>query len=143
MKRSSRLDNLAGINRHFENQAGSSFADAQVQLQKQEHQLQLLINYRNEYNQQLTEKMKTTSSAFEIREFQQFIATIDAAISQQQEQVQKFVAELQNREQEWLQKRHEVKKLSRAAEVVRQREATIDQRAERKEEDELGAKVTS
>ena len=137
MKRSTRLEKLADINSGYENMALAALATARAQYQKQEDQLNQLRIYRDDYRNQLTERMQGTTSANEIRDFQYFFASLDDAIDQQALEVEKAAAELENVEQNWLQSRKEVKKFSQAASNLKQREDAAAERRIQMESDEL------
>lgn len=137
MKRSTRLEKLADINAGYENMALAALATARAQYQKQEDQLNQLRIYRDDYRNQLTERMHDTTSANVIRDFQYFFASLDDAIDQQALEVDKAAAELEKVEQNWLQSRQEVKKFSQAASNLKQREDADAERRSQMESDEL------
>ena len=66
MKRSARLEKIANINLGFENLAGASLATARTQYQAQVNQLKQLKLYKEEYQRQLTERLKGSISAIEL-----------------------------------------------------------------------------
>jgi len=137
MKRSTRLEKLADINSGYENMALAALATARAQYQKQEDQLNQLRIYRDDYRNQLNERMQATTSANEIRDFQYFFASLDDAIDQQALEVEKAATELEKVEQNWLQSRQEVKKFSKAASNLKQREDADAERRTQMESDEL------
>jgi len=137
MKRSTRLEKLADINSGYENMALAALATARANFQKQEDQLNQLKIYRDDYRNQLAERMQATTSANEIRDFQYFFASLDDAIDQQTIEVEKAANELEKVEQNWLQSRQEVKKFSQAANNLKQREAAAAEKQSQQDSDEL------
>ena len=137
MKRSTRLEKLADINSGYENMALAALATARSQYQKQEDQLNQLKIYRDDYRNQLIERMQVTTSANEIRDFQYFFSSLDDAIDQQAQEVERAATELEKVEQNWLQSRQEVKKFSQAANNLKQREEADMERRSQQESDEL------
>ena len=137
MKRSTRLEKLADINSGYENMALAALATARAQYQKQEDQLNQLKIYRDDYRSQLIERMQSTTSANEIRDFQYFFSSLDDAIDQQTLEVQRAAKELDKVEQNWIQTRQEVKKFSQAAHNLKQRELADVERRSQQESDEL------
>ena len=137
MKRSTRLEKLADINAGYENMALAALATARAQYQKQEDQLNQLKIYRDDYRNQLTERMQDTTSANEIRDFQYFFASLDDAIDQQALEVDRAATELEKVEQNWLHSRQEVKKFSQAASNLKQREDADAERHTQMESDEV------
>jgi len=137
MKRSTRLEKLADINAGYENMALAALATARAQYQKQEDQLNQLRIYRDDYRNQLTERMQDTTSANEIRDFQYFFASLDDAIDQQALEVDRAATELEKVEQNWLQSRQEVRKFSQAASNLKQREDADAERRTQMESDEV------
>ena len=137
MKRSTRMEKLADINLGHENAALAALASARAAYQKQEQQLQQLKLYREDYRNQLSERMSGSTSAQVIRDFQYFFGSLDDAIAQQNLEVEKAAAELEQVERNWLDRRQEVKKFNRAADNLRQREAADMERQAQIESDEL------
>lgn len=137
MKRSTRMEKLADINLGYENMAVAALATARANYQKQEDQLNQLKIYREDYRNQLSSRMKSTTSAGEIRDFQYFFASLDDAIAQQTLEVQKASEQLEVVEKNWLTQRREVQKFSRAADNLRRQESADLERKAQLESDEL------
>ena len=63
MKQGNRLDKLVELNQGFENLAVAPLIEARTAFQKQEDQLKQLLDYRDEYQRQLEEKLTGSTSA--------------------------------------------------------------------------------
>jgi len=143
MKRSARLEKIANINIGFENIAGASLSTARTQHEMQENQLKQLKLYKEEYQQQLTERLKATISAIEIQDYQYFFASLDNAIAQQTEIVKQSAEQLEASRNNWLDKKQEVAKISRAAENLKGQEAATELGKEQRESDERNLQLFS
>lgn len=141
MKRSARLEKIANINLGFENLAGADLATARTQYQAQENQLKQLKLYKEEYQRQLTERLKGTISATEIQDYQYFFASLDNAIAQQTEIVKQSAEQLDASRNNWLDKKQDVAKMSRVAETVKSQEAAAELGREQKENDERNLRM--
>ena len=141
MKRSARLEKIANINVGFENIAGASLTTARAHYQAQENQLDQLKVYKEEYQKQLTERLKGTISAVEIQDYQYFFASLDNAIAQQTETVRQSAEQLDVSRNNWLEKKQEVSKLSRAAENLKGQENAAELKKEQTENDERSLRM--
>lgn len=141
MKRSARLEKIANINLGFENLAGADLTTARTQYQAQENQLKQLNLYKEEYQKQLTDRLKGTISAVEIQDYQYFFASLDNAIAQQTEIVRQSAEQLEASRNNWLDKKQDVAKISRVAESVKNQEAAAELGLEQKENDERSLRL--
>lgn len=141
MKRSARLEKIANINLGFENLAGASLATARTQYQAQVNQLKQLKLYKEEYQRQLTERLKGSISAIEIQDYQYFFASLDNAIAQQVEIVKQSAEQLDASRNNWLDKKQDVTKMSRAAETLKNQEDAVELALEQKENDERSLRL--
>ena len=137
MKRSSRLDKIAVINQGFEHIAGAALSNAQAQQQQQVDQLKQLEIYKEEYQVQLKSRLETPISAKEIQDYQYLFASLDAAIEQQVEAIKKFAVEVEATKDNWIEKKQEVKKVSLAADNIRQQEDHLKAKQEQQQTDEF------
>lgn len=137
MKRSTRMEKLADINLGYENMALAELATARDHYQRHEDQLTQLKIYREDYRNQLADRMSTTTSASAIRDFQYFFSSLDEAIAQQSREVEKAAEALEKVEQNWLSRRQEVKKFNCVADNLRKQEVADSERRSQIESDEL------
>jgi len=137
MKRSTRLEEIANINLGFENMAGASLSSATQQFEIQENQLTQLKLYKEEYQNQLSERLENRVTAPEIRDYQYFFDSLDQAIAQQTEKVRQCADVVESSRAIWLEKKQEVKKVSKAAANFKSIEFNKEQKREQAESDEL------
>lgn len=137
MKRSVRMGKIADVNRAIEKAASASFASVASQHQLNENQLEQLLLYRKEYQEKQTEKFKNSTSINQMRDFQNFFATLDKAIEQQKLTVEDTKLQMEFSRTNWLKKKQDTKEISRVTEKFLQREVTEELKAEQKESDEL------
>lgn len=137
MKRSERMEKIVTINTGYENMAGATLASAQTEHQSQLNQLDQLKIYKQEYQLQLKQRMSNSITSKEIQDFQFFFASLDDAIAQQVVMVKRSATQVDLTKAEWLEKKKEVKKISRIAENLKKEEYLLESRKEQKETDEL------
>jgi flagellar FliJ protein len=104
-------------------------------------QFDALVQYRNEYFRRFTESARQGIEAGNLRNFQAFIDTLDAAIEQQRKLLDKAGARLEAAKPEW---QREKQKLG-SYEVLQARgeaaEAVKSARREQRDADEHGARI--
>lgn len=137
MKRSARLDKFAELNAGIENNAGALLATAQSLYDKQLSQLEKLQLYKSEYEQRLNDKLPHSQSATSIHDYHQFIASLNAAIAQQLAMVRQCEKKVAAARANWLAKKQDVAKMSKAADSMRRKEHTVARRREQNESDEM------
>lgn len=137
MKQGNRLDKLVELNQGFENLAVAPLIEARTAFQKQEDQLKQLLDYRDEYQRQLEEKLTGSTSASSLRDFQYFFSSLSSAIEQQTAEVERAAAALEVVERQWLMRRQETRKLEKAAGNINAKIVAAANRAEQKELDEI------
>ena len=125
------------LNQGFENMAVAPLIAARTAFQKQENQLQQLLDYRDEYQRQLEEKLNGSTSANALRDFQYFFSSLSSAIEQQKAEVERAAADLELVEKQWLMRRQETRKMEKAASNINAKMAAAMARAEQKELDEI------
>lgn len=136
MKRSERFRKFSEISSGLENNAGAKLAAAQTQLDTQMKQLSELKNYLGEYQLQLQAKLDNSDSALVINGYQQFISSLNGAITMQTEIVRKGEVQVEELRQIWMEKRIEVNKFDQAADNFRFQEETQRNKAEQAENDD-------
>ncbi|HEY3596545.1 MAG TPA: flagellar export protein FliJ [Paraburkholderia sp.] len=107
-----------------------------------EAQLKALIEYRNEYHGRFTASAQIGIAAGNLRNFQAFIDTLDAAIEQQRKLLAAASTRLESAKPEW---QRQKQKLG-SYEVLQARgdavEARKDARREQRDADESGARMS-
>ncbi len=141
MKRSTRLEKIADINVGFENVAAASLTSTAAEYRAQENLLEQLLQYKEEYQQQLGTRLKNAISATEMRDYQYFFASLDKAIEQQVGRLDQITLLLEASKNNWLSKKREVSKMSRAAENQKNIEDAIELNHEQKESDEANLRL--
>lgn len=136
MKRSERFRKFSEISSGIENNAGAQLAASQNELAVQENQLLELKKYLGEYQQQLQEKLDSSDSALIINGYQQFIASLNGAITMQTEIVNKSKLQTERLREKWLEKRRVVSKFDQAADNFRLQEDAQRNKAEQAENDD-------
>ena len=99
--------------------------------------MQQLLDYRDEYQRQLEEKLNGSTSANALRDFQYFFSSLSSAIEQQKAEVERAAADLELVEKQWLMRRQETRKMEKAASNINAKMAAAMARAEQKELDEI------
>ncbi|WP_233832624.1 flagellar export protein FliJ [Paraburkholderia sp. ZP32-5] len=104
-------------------------------------QLDALVQYRNEYHARFTESAQLGMPAGNMRNFQAFIDTLDAAIEQQRNLLAQADARVEAAKPDW---RRQKQKLG-SYEVLQQRgeaaEAKIAARRDQRDSDEYAARI--
>lgn len=136
MKRSDRFKKFKEIRVGLENNAGAELAAAQSQLEVQKKQLHELKEYLGEYKLQLQAKLDNSDSALVINGYQQFISSLNGAITIQNEIIRKSEKAIEELRKNWLEKKLEVNKLNQAVDNIRLQEEAISKKVEQSESDE-------
>lgn len=137
MKRSERLEKINAINNGFKSLAGANLARIEQEYNTQLHQLEQLRIYKDEYSDQLKQRMNGNVSPDEIQDFRYFFASLYKAIGQQESLVNHLHKQLEESRQEWLAKDQEVRKFNTIGENMRREEQQQETRKEQKRSDEM------
>ncbi|MDN3518284.1 flagellar export protein FliJ [Aquisalimonas lutea] len=141
MSRLKRLETVEGVMDDKAERAAREFGEAQQQLDNERQRLEQLQQFRAEYQGRLTGDGGATMDAFRLRDFNAFIARIDAAIEQQNEQIRAAERQFQRAREHWEHERTRAEAMGKV--VARERDA--EQRQERKREqtqaDELAQRM--
>jgi flagellar export protein FliJ len=136
MKRSEKFRKFCEISSQLENNAGAQLAEARSQLDAQKNQLKELKSYLVDYQRQLQTKLDVSNSALVINGYQQFISSLNGAITLQTEVVRKSETTTEDLREKWLEKRLDVNKFDQAAENIRSEEIAFDKKIEQAESDD-------
>ncbi len=137
MKRSERLEKINAINNGFKSLAGAKLARVEQEYNAQLHQLEQLRIYKDEYSEQLKQRMAGHVTPDEIQDYRYFFASLYKAISQQESIVNHLHKQLEESRQEWLAKDAEVRKFNTIGENMRREEQQQETRKEQKRADEM------
>lgn len=102
--------------------------------------VELLLQYRAEYENRFVAAAKNGVTQDQWRNFQGFISRLDMAVAQAQEALRQSKQRTCNGQQQWLEKRGEVKAYGTLAERFDRRQAYAEQRREQKALDEHTAR---
>ncbi|PWB55340.1 MAG: flagellar export protein FliJ [Nitrosomonadales bacterium] len=105
-----------------------------------EDKLRQLLAYRESYRERLRESGGNGTSAMALRDFQLFLAKLDAAIKLQQDEVARCQARWNAGQQEWLKQRGKLKAFDTLSQRHRRAEEKRENQIEQKEQDELSRK---
>jgi len=141
MKSSSPLQTLIGLAQDDVDSAAQRLAKVQRERSEAEKQLEALIAYREDYHARFTQSAQNGMAAGNVRNFQAFIDTLDAAIEQQRRIVAQASERVEAAQPEW---RRSKQKLG-SYEVLQARQDAVQARAEARREqrdaDEHAARI--
>lgn len=137
MKRSDRMEKINVINNGIKTLAGANLARAEQEYAQQLHQLEQLRIYKEEYAEQLRQRMAGQVRPDEIQDYRYFFSSLYRAISQQESIVAHLKNQVENCRREWLARDQEVRKLNKVGDRLRQVEEEDEVRKEQKRSDEL------
>jgi flagellar FliJ protein len=95
-----------------------------------ENQLQLLIQYRDEYCRRYEDSVKSGISVTDCRNFQDFLAKLDKAIGQQQQALMHAQTGLEAGQQAW----HSARRTLKSYDTLSQRQVRAERQHEAKRE---------
>jgi flagellar protein FliJ len=112
----------------------------QQQRNDAQRQLDALTQYRDEYRRKLAESVQSGMDAANWRNFQQFIDTLDVAMSQQRSTVDSAEARLHAGRLDWQTRKQKLNSFETLQNRAQQRENQRLARLEQRESDEFAAK---
>jgi len=112
----------------------------QQQRNDAQRQLDALTQYRDEYRKKLTQDAQSGIDAANWRNFQQFIDTLDVAMSQQRSAVDASEARLHAGRLDWQTRKQKLNSFETLQDRAQQRENVRLARIEQRESDEFAAK---
>ena len=137
-KRSSKLDRIVSLASSEERRWGERAGKARIELEQQLARLGELNAYRSEYQEKARGSGKIRSA--HIKDYQQFLQRLDAAVSSQQQIIRDSEQSYETVRKQWINKRRRLESLERVLERYRQSEAVVADRLEQKALDELKGK---
>ena len=136
----SQLDMLTGLARDARDQAGKVLAQERRTEQQTTAQLQALLSYRAEYAERLQKAMRDGIDPATMYNYQQFLASLDAALSRARQALAAQQASVQQSQKNWQQ---EQRKLSSYDTLASRRLLEEHRRSERHEQKTNDDLVTS
>jgi flagellar protein FliJ len=141
MTKHTALQTLIGLAQDDVDAATQKLGRVQRERSDIEKQLDALITYRDEYHARFTESARSGMAAGNVRNFQAFIDTLDAAIDQQRRILEQATARVEAAKPEW----QRTKQKLGSYEVLQARhdevQARKDARREQRDADEHAARV--
>lgn len=134
------LQTLLEITQQRFAEAERRLQQANAMLQQEQQKLDMLHDYRHEYEQKLLTAQRNGLPVTQWRDFQHFIGKLDTAIEQQQNSVQHARDFADSARAQWEEQRKKIKGFELLAEQHQQREQQREQKAEQKQSDEFAAK---
>ncbi|WP_322031700.1 flagellar export protein FliJ [Paraburkholderia sp. J76] len=141
MTKQTALQTLIGLAQDDVDAATQKLGRVQRERGEVEKQLQALITYRDEYHARFTESARSGMAAGNVRNFQAFIDTLDAAIEQQRRMLEQATARVDAARPEWQRSKQKLG----SYEVLQTRQEDVqarkDARLEQRDADEHAARV--
>lgn len=102
--------------------------------------LDMLVQYREDYLAQFSQQMQDGLPASQVRNFQNFIGTLDGAIEQQRALTQQASTRLGHGRSDWQSHKRRLSSFGTLADRVRQFELAVAGKKEQRESDERSAR---
>ena len=102
--------------------------------------LQMLLQYRQEYLEQLQVQMRDGVACAQLRNFQQFIGTLDGAIEQQRALTLQADSRLAHGRSDWQHTKRRLTSFDTLADRVRQQQMLASNKREQRDSDERSAR---
>ena len=134
MRRSKKLQPVANLAKINERSAAKLHGSVLRELQKQETQLDELINYRDQYLNAFKTASEAGLSAIQMQDYRIFLQRLDDAIQQQQQNVINGRQNTQSSQEKWTDTRNRSDMINK---VVENRQQLENQQVEKREQREL------
>lgn len=136
MTRSKRIRPVVEIVENRERDAAQALGLCRKNVAEQEQRLQELLQYRDEYNQRLLHHTGQGMDARKLHEYQIFLSRLNQAIEQQQQAVHQAVAQCDEKNRHWMEKRSHARAIGKVEQRYRSQEQHEAEKREQKEMDE-------
>ena len=103
-------------------------------------QLEMLLRYRQDYDDQLQGLMRQGVPAATLRNYQAFLGTLDNAIEQQRAIVLQAASRLDHGRDDWRHQKRRLNSFDTLAERVRQQDLIVQAKREQRDSDERAAR---
>lgn len=140
MNRAKRMQPVADVAQHRQDQAAQRMGLQQMQLVQQEKRLEDLRNYRDEYNGRFYADGRVMA-AVEVREYRLFLSRLDQAIDEQIRHVEVARQALERSHNDWSACRVETDAINKAIERMQADEQQLEKRREQGQNDEFGQRL--
>ncbi len=137
MTRSQRLNPVRRLAQDEADAAAKRYAEAKQRLEAQLGKLAQLENYRNDYAGQRSAIGGDGIDPFRLRDYNAFMARIDAAVSQQRQQVSETEASVEQARQHWMQLLSRARALDKVVTRYQDEERRDADRRDQRQLDEL------
>ncbi|WP_028221860.1 flagellar export protein FliJ [Paraburkholderia oxyphila] len=141
MTKQTALQTLIGLAQDDVDAATQRLGRVQRERVEIEKQLKALIDYRDEYHARFTESARTGMAAGNVRNFQAFIDTLDAAIDQQRRMLEQAKQRVEAAKPDWQRSKQKLG----SYEVLQSRQDDVqalkDARREQRDADDHAARV--
>jgi flagellar FliJ protein len=134
MRRSKKLQPVANLAKLNERSAAKLHGSVLRELQKQETQLDELINYRNQYLTAFKTAGESGLSAIQMQDYRIFLQRLDDAIQQQQQNVINGRQNIKSSQAKWTDTRNRSDMINK---IVENRQQLENQQVEKREQREL------
>ncbi|WP_163559781.1 flagellar export protein FliJ [Halomonas sp. NO4] len=131
MSATSQLDMLSELARNARDQAGQALAGERQSEQQVNAQLESLTRYRHEYAVRLQQAMRDGIDPASMHNYQQFLASLDAALERARQALEEQRQRVTRRQQQWQQ---EQQRLSAYDTLSSRREAEQQKQEARREQ---------
>jgi len=136
MKKSARLAPLLKLEQNKEQEQVRALGQARSAVAVQVEKLQQLVDYRNEYQQMVSQEGSQGISAMRLQGYYQFLNRLTTAITQQQEQLELTKQQESMAQNQWFQQRGAVKRMDNLIDRNVQQERLEEDKREQKMVDE-------
>ncbi len=140
MKRIKKLEPVVQHVDQHEQTALQAVAFSQQQLKMQQDRLQQLIDYKADYQTQLTTKSEALN-AVQFQEFNRFMTQLDDTIQQQRQIVEAAKHEVDYKQQTWKEKRARSEAMHKVVDKIKAGEEWEAQQKEQKMMDEFALRL--
>lgn len=134
------LDTLIELARTKTDEATRRLGELQNAQTSASAKLEMLVQYRQEYLAQFSQQMQDGLPASQVRNFQNFIGTLDGAIEQQRALALQASTHLGHGRSDWQSSKRRLNSFGTLADRVRQFELAVAGKKEQRESDERSAR---
>lgn len=136
MKKSRRLEPIVRVAENWEHQAAQQLGAAQQDLASAEQRLGELRHYREEYIRRFQAAGASGMGAGKMRDYQQFLASLNLAIDQQLRLVAIQAGKVEEKRRHWFASHQKTQVLDNVVTRYQSEEQRLENRREQKEQDE-------
>lgn len=142
-RKSRRLEPVARVTSHHEQEAMRALGQARQALEEQVRKLGELREYRSDYQQRLQHRGEQGIDIGVLQEYRRFVERLDVAVRQQEEQVVQARQACAVCEAHWQDRRIRSRAMDKAVARSREAEQHIQARREQDETDETAGRISA